>query len=65
MLSLFPVVNAISGLDEMDPTSMREKILLNKNSDFSLNGMKIAIVSNLEKYNTNEIILNIIKLLKL
>ncbi|MCI5997204.1 MAG: Asp-tRNA(Asn)/Glu-tRNA(Gln) amidotransferase subunit GatA [Peptoniphilaceae bacterium] len=56
--SIFPVMNAISGLDEMDPTSMREKILLNKNPDFSLNGMKIAIVSNLEKYNTNEIILN-------
>lgn len=56
--SIFPILNVIGGNDKMDPTSMREKIDFSFNSDFSLSGIKIAVIGNLEKYNTDEVILN-------
>lgn len=56
--SIFPVMNVISGIDKMDPTSMRDNFNLDFLEKFSLEGIKIATVSNLEEYNINEIVLN-------
>jgi hypothetical protein len=56
--SIFPVMNVISGLDTMDPTSMRDNFNLKCDENFSLKKIKIATVSNLQMYNTNEVVLN-------
>lgn len=56
--SIIPVINVIGGFDEMDVVTMRDKVCFKENKDFSLNNVKIALVSNLDKYNVDEVILN-------
>lgn len=55
--SIIPVMNVIGGVDEMDPTSMRKKLLLNYDNKFSLKGLKIGVVSNLKDFNIDEVVL--------
>lgn len=54
--SIIPIMNTIGGIDKMDPTSMRKELKLIFEEEFSLKGIKIATVSNLENYNINEVV---------
>lgn len=56
--SIFPVMNSIGGFDQMDVTSMRDEINLKFDENFSLKGLKIAVIGNLEKYNTDKVIID-------
>ena len=55
--SILPVLNTIGGLDKMDAVTMRDAVDIKEDSDFSLKGIKIATVSNIESYEIDEIIL--------
>ena len=55
--SILPVLNTIGGLDKMDAVTMRDAVDIKEDKDFTLKGIKIAIVSNIESYEIDEIIL--------
>ena len=55
--SIIPVMNVIGGYDEYDTTSMREKVNYKLDENFSMKGLKIAVVSGLEEYETDEKVL--------
>lgn len=56
--SILPIINVIGGFDEMDAVTMRDAVNFKEDSEFSLNGIKIATVSNLEQYKLDEVVLN-------
>ena len=56
--SILPIINVIGGFDEMDAVTMRDAVNFKEDSEFSLNGIKIATVSNLEQYELDEVVLN-------
>ena len=55
--SILPVLNTIGGLDKMDAVTMRDAVDIKEDKDFTLKGIKIATVSNIESYEIDEIIL--------
>ena len=56
--SILPILNTIGGLDKMDAVTMRDAVDIKEDSDFSLKGIKIATVSNIESYEIDDIVLN-------
>ena len=56
--SILPVLNTIGGLDKMDAVTMRDTLDIKEDKDFSLKGIKIATVSNIESYEIDDIVLN-------
>ena len=56
--SILPVINTIGGVDKMDAVTMRDTVDFKEDNNFSIKGLKIATVSNIEEYEIDDVVLS-------
>ena len=56
--SILPVINTIGGVDKMDAVTMRDTVDFKEDNNFSIKGLKIVTVSNIEEYEIDDVVLS-------